>query len=49
MNKKRDKKKFKRKNIKISNIELGDVDQFTDDVINVLNDSYAQHQESMRV
>ena len=33
MNKKRDKKRFKRQNIKISNVELGDVDHFTDDVI----------------
>ena len=33
MNKKRDKKKFKRKNINISNIELTDIDHFTEDEI----------------
>ncbi len=33
MNKKRDKKRFKRENIKISNVELGDVDHFTDNAI----------------
>ena len=33
MNKKRDKKKFKRKNINISNVELTDIDHFTDDEV----------------
>ncbi len=33
MNKKRDKKKFKRKNINISNVELTNIDHFTDDEV----------------
>jgi len=33
MNKKRDKKKFKRKNINISNVELTDIDHFTEDEV----------------
>ena len=35
MNKKRDKKKFIRKNIKISNIEINDIDNFTEDEVSI--------------